>query len=189
MHLLAFPFLVWAVSFVFYDHTFSFQQTLRYALSEHLYQLIIMYTLPFLYYQFFTKKAEAGEKILIAEQKPTSGYIATIIVSDGSKKFPLNVADAFYFAASPPYISIHLADKKYLNYETLKSISLKLNPEEFVRVHKSTIINIKMVASYATRRNGDYDLTMKNNVTLRVSRSFASDFKNLFNQTHRFTTK
>ncbi len=94
-----------------------------------------------------------------------------------------------YFSANPPYINLHLEGKKYLYNETLKSISVKLNPEQFVRVHKSTIVNIKMVASFTTRLNGDYDLTLNNYTQIRVSRNFAADFKDLFNKTHHLTTK
>jgi LytTr DNA-binding domain len=185
IHLFAFPCLVWVISSVFYYHTFSFQQTLRYTLSEHLYLLVLMYSIPVLAFQFFSKK--------LVSQTQNKGipnpFISNILVTDGHRKHHVVVSEILYFSANTPYINIHLEDKKYLHNETLKSISIKLDTEQFVRVHKSTIVNIKMVTSYTTRLNGDYDLTMKNNVQLRVSRNFAYDFKNLFNKTHRLTTK
>ncbi|MEP6713173.1 MAG: LytTR family DNA-binding domain-containing protein [Ferruginibacter sp.] len=120
---------------------------------------------------------------------PVNQFVSNIIVSDGNKKHSIIASEILYFSATPPYISLHLENKKYLQNETLKSISAKLDPDQFVRVHKSTIVNIKKVTSYTTRLNGDYDLKMKNNVQLRVSRNFATCLKNLFDKTHHFTTK
>lgn len=190
VHLIAFPFLVWTISKIYYYHTFAFQQTFRYALSEHLYLLAIIYSIPVLIFQFFYKKAIlAAPGSQVQNESSTNHFISTILVTDSNKKQNITVSEILYFSANPPYINIHLEGKKHLYNGTLRSISIKLNPEKFVRVHKSTIVNIEMVTSYTTRLNGDYDLTMKNNVQLRISRNFATDFKNLFNKTHRLTTK
>jgi len=190
LHLFAFPFLVWVLSTIFYYHVYSYQQTFRYTLSEHLYSLVLLYSIPILTFQFFFKKAKLAKPDSETQnEKIVKQFISTILVSNGNKKHSIIVSEILYFSANPPYINLHLEGKKYLHNETLKSISLKLNAEQFVRVHKSTIVNIDLVASYTTRLNGDYDLTMKNNVQLRVSRNFATDFKNLFNKTHRLTTK
>ncbi|MBK7245446.1 MAG: LytTR family transcriptional regulator [Saprospiraceae bacterium] len=147
---------------MFYYHTYSIQQTLRYAISEYVYLLVLFYTIPVLVFQFFTNKTHPNETV---------------------------VDEILYCSANPPYITLHLDGKKYLHTEPLKSISFRLNPNQFVRIHKSTIVNIDRVVSYTTRLNGDYDLTLKNNVQLRLSRNYSTDFKNQFNKTHQLTTK
>jgi hypothetical protein len=183
VHLLAFPFLVWALSKTFYYHTYAFQQTFRYALSEHSYLLVLLYAVPVSTYRFLTQRRKSEEVISETEERSTTNqFVDTLLVSEGKKKLRIAVREILYLSASSPYISVHLNDKKYLYNETLKSISTKLHPEQFVRVHKSTIVNIEMVASYTTRLNGDYDLTMNNNAKLRVSRNFASDLKKLFSK-------
>lgn len=190
LHLFAFPFLVWVLSVLFYYHTFALRQTLQYTLSEHLFQLVIMYSVPVLACQYITKKSKPAAKIFISEMSTNANhFMENILVAEGARKHSVVVSEVLFFTASPPYISIHLDDKKYLHNCTLKSISPKLNPEHFVRVHKSTIVNIKMVASYSSRLNGDYDLKMINDVTLRLSRNFAADFKNMFAKSHHLTTK
>jgi DNA-binding LytR/AlgR family response regulator len=118
-----------------------------------------------------------------------SQFINTILVSEGYKKYSIAVSEIYYCSSNSPYINIHLENQKYLHNETLKSISLKLNPEAFVRIHKSAIVNINMVVCCKTRLNGDYDVTLKNAVQLRVSRNFAPDFKKLFNKTHQLASK
>jgi len=190
LHLFLFPLLVWFLSKVFYYHTYTFQQTFRYTLSEHLYLLTLFYSIPVLFFQFYLKKANPIRNVLeIQTESIINQFISNLVVSEGNKKYNIIVSEILYFSANPPYINLHLEDKKYLQNETLKSVLNKLRPTQFVRIHKSTIVNIKMVTSYTTRLNGDYDLKLKNNEVLRVSRNFARDFKILFTKTNHFTTK
>jgi len=190
LHLFLFPLLVWFLSKVFYYHTYTFQQTFRYTLSEHLYLLTLFYSIPVLFFQFYLKKANPIKNVLeIQTESIINQFISNLVVSEGNKKYNIIISEILYFSANPPYINLHLEDKKYLQNETLKSVLNKLRPTQFVRIHKSTIVNIKMVTSYTTRLNGDYDLKLKNNEVLRVSRNFARDFKILFTKTNHFTTK
>ena len=189
VHLFAFPLLVWILSSTFYYHTFALLQTVTYTLSEHLYQLVFFYAVPVFVYRFFYSAAKTEDTSSVTLQGNTNHFIDTIPVSEGNKKHRIAVARVLYFSANPPYINVHLEEKRYLQNGTLKSISAKLNPEQFIRIHKSVIINIEMAASYTSRLNGDYDVTMKNKVTLRVSRNFAIDFKRRFGESHRLTPK
>lgn len=190
LHLLAFPLLVQALSSLFYYHTYVFQQTFNYTLSEHIYQLVLIYSIPFVFYTYFRKKANAEVQVPAMERSAANNfYISKIAVSDGYKKCNINVIDVVYFSANSPYINIHLDSKTFLCNETLRALNAKLNPEQFVKIHKSTIINIEMVDHYTTRFNGDYDVTMKNKTQLRVSRNFASEFKKLMSNGPHFTTK
>lgn len=189
-HLFAFPLLVWLLSSLFYYHTYIFVQIFRYTLSEHLYLLILFYTIPVLAFMFFkrhTKKEDTITAVKIENNSPQ--YISSLIVSDANKKYPIAVKEVLFFSANPPYINIQLQDKKYLDNNTLKSMQLVLNPQQFVRVHKSTIVNIEMVVTHTSRLNGDYDLLMKNDVQLRLSRNYAAAFKTLYNEVHRLATK
>lgn len=181
LHLFMFPMLVWVVSYLFYYHTYFFQQIVNYTLSEHLSMLVLLYSVPVLSYSLF---ANNNAKKIIPQQ-----FLNSILVAEGHKKLPIPVSGIIYFSASSPYIAIYLENKKYLLSETLKSISLKLDPAQFIRVHKSTIVNIHWVDFYTTRFNGDYDLSLKNGEKLRVSRNFAVDFKELFNNTHHLASK
>jgi len=189
IHLFAFPFLVWLLSKLFYYHTYRFQQTFNYTLSEHTYLLVLFYALPVAARPFFIKKASPGETMTDVQKNEAVPFLYSILVSEGNKKLAIDIAAIQYFSANPPYINIYYQDKRYLHAGALKAISRELNPEQFVRIHRSTIVNMQMVASYTTRLNGDYDLLLNNNIQLRVSRNYAADFKNAFSKTHRFAAK
>lgn len=190
LHLCAFPFLVWVISELFYYHTFEIIQTLQYTLSEQLFKLILLYSIPIFVYQLLKAKAQITKTDLVIDgQIAEPSFITSILVSEGDQRKCITVSTILYFTANTPYINIYLNGKKYLKSETLKSISEKLNSQVFIRVHKSTIVNVEHVQSYTSRLNGDYDLIMSDGAELRVSRNFAVDFKKKFQESHRLTTK
>ncbi|GAB3555485.1 LytR/AlgR family response regulator transcription factor [Spirosoma fluminis] len=188
IHLFTFPLAVWLISKLFYYHTFAFQQTLRYTISEYIYLLLIIYSIPVIAYQNFFKQSGLKANRLEAKPKACPAELLDILlVSDGNKKIALAAQEIVYFSALPPYVQIHTVERKYLYNETLKSLSKNLGNQQFIRIHKSTIVNINMVTYYTSRLNGDYDLTLKNNIKLRVSRNYATDFKQKFQEAHRLT--
>lgn len=180
LHLITFPAVIWLFSKLFYEYTFRYQQTFQYMVSVHLYKLVLFYTLPLFSYHFIKQKFQAR-----ATNNQSNTYKSTLLVNEGSKHLVIAVADILYFTANSPYINIHLIDKQYLYNESLKSLGTKIDPSKFVRIHKSTIVNIEQVQSYTSRLNGDYDLTVKDGTILRVSRNFAANFK----ESHRVASK
>ncbi|RYG20276.1 MAG: LytTR family transcriptional regulator [Chitinophagaceae bacterium] len=176
VHATAFPAVVWIISGLFYENTFRYLQTFQYSLSVHLYSLFLFYTVPILSYSLIKKRTQ---------KKALNIYPQTFIVTEGSRHLSIAVADVLYFSANSPYINIHVGQKQYVYNESLRSIAEKIDPTNFVRIHKSTIVNIAKVESYTSRLNGDYDLTLHNGTILRVSRNFAATFK----QRHRVTLK
>lgn len=190
LHLFAFPFLVWLISELFYYHTYEIQQTLQYTLTEHLYKLILFYSIPIFVYQYLKNKSQSNQNLIEPDGIAYGGaFESSLIVSEGNKRTNIAISDILYFTANTPYINVHLSNKKYLHNETLKSISEKVNSEQFVRIHKSTIVNIKQVQFYTSRLNGDYDLTMSDSTELRLSRNYASSFKKYYYKSHRLATE
>lgn len=190
LHLFVFPALVWGISHLFYYHTFRYGQTLQYGLSQYLYHLLLLYSLPLYLYLGFRRKRQLPsrqEKAPVRVAEPTAA--ACLTVSEGNRKMDIVLAEVRCFTASPPYIHIHHKGRKYLYRATLKRLSEKLDGELFVRIHKSTIVNIKEVQSYTSRLNGDYDLTLTDGSGLRVSRNYAREFKTRFHQAHRLGAK
>ena len=114
--------------------------------------------------------------------------ISKIIIGNGKNNIVVEVNDIYQITAETPYISIQLNDKKYLHTETLKSMSTQLNKKNFVRVHKSTIVNLDKVVSLKSRLNGDYDISLKNGVEIRLSRTYVANFKSKLKLTHQLTT-
>jgi two-component system, LytTR family, response regulator len=192
IHLFLTPLTIWFVSDVFYSHTYSFYRVLRYTLSEDLYKLLIIYSLSAIVCTYYSNKPNFqsvgltdGLPIMIQTSSAIEGNVEThfekIVVSNGRNYVSIATDDILCLTAATPYISIHLENKRYLHSATLKSISEKLDKSCFIRIHKSSIVNLSKVISYQSRLNGDYDLLLENGDKLRLSRNYAEKFKRLFN--------
>ncbi len=137
----------------------------------------------FVIYRKKTKSIPKTIETAIAETPEE--YPANIFVQEGYKKSVILIASISHVIANPPYINLYVGNKKFLHTETLKSFSAKLDPASFVRIHKSAIINLHMVDNFSSRGNGDYDLRLKDDSNLRISRNYAAVFKDCYAELHR----
>ncbi|QHI34853.1 Transcriptional regulatory protein YehT [Kordia antarctica] len=115
----------------------------------------------------------ANEHIL---SKPT--FPDRIIVEKGTKYVTLATADISYIEAYGSYSKIYDAKEGYLSNRGISQLEEKLNPEQFMRIHRSIIVNlpsIKEVSKYGK----SYILVLKNDQKLKVSRSYANKVKEL----------
>ncbi len=79
--------------------------------------------------------------------------------------------DIIYVEAMADYVKVHTTEDKYLVLSTMKSIATKLPEEEFVRIHRSFIVNINHIDSF----NGSE--VVINGLTIPVSRSCKKELK------------
>lgn len=63
----------------------------------------------------------------------------------------------------------------------MKRLEQLLDPETFVRVHRSTIVNLLRVRSLRPHRNGEYFLTLDNDGELELTRKYKSNLDRLMN--------
>ncbi|MEJ5268560.1 MAG: LytTR family DNA-binding domain-containing protein [Bacteroidales bacterium] len=185
LHIVSYPALVWLLSKLFYYHTYSYWQTLNYEITEYGLTTLIIYVFTFAFlYRMRSKSITTGDSV--EKENPEKEFLSSIIVTDKSnRKFAIKTDDILYFSSASPYVNIHHRDKKYLSSKTLKFLEANLNKNQFVRIHKSYIVNLKMVVSFKSRLNGDYDLTLADSTVLRISRNYFSDFKQKFESIHR----
>jgi len=190
-HLFSYPALVWFISKIFYYHTFDYWQTFSFGLSAYFIKSVIIYGFSFLAFILINKKIQLSQiekevEVITDKQE----FISSILIVDNNKqKILLKVNDILYFSANSPYIGIYILQKRYLHTETLKSFEKQLDNKQFVRIHKSHIVNIQKISSIKSRQNGDYDITLSDNTILRLSRNYAINFKSKLSDFHQLNTK
>ncbi|PKW20564.1 LytR/AlgR family response regulator transcription factor [Flavobacterium lindanitolerans] len=174
-HLLSYPALIWIVSKIFYSHTFSYWQTFNFGISAYLIKTIIIYGFMLIAFSLSNQKIQTAPLSPSNEKK---AYINSILISDSTnRKTVVAVNDILYFSANSPYVNIYQLSKKHLYSGTLKSLEVQLDNKQFVRIHKSYIVNINKIISVRSRQNGDYDITLTDDTVLRLSRNYAKNFK------------
>ena len=190
LHLLIYPAMIWLLSMAFYNHTFLYEQTFNFGVTEYLIKSVIIYSFAMAVIVIYKHKNLTSTLGAVGESLSNQIFITSLIVSDTNNiKVVLQTNDILYFSANSPYINIHHSSKKYLQNQTLKSIETQLNGDQFLRIHKSCIVNIFKVASYKSRMNGDYDITLSDDTQLRLSRNYLQNFKSAMESAQRLRVK
>jgi two-component system, LytTR family, response regulator len=170
LHILLFATFVFLVSMIGFNHSYGFSRMLSYSLSEKLFITLVIYTAVFL----ITTKLNQS-KVLPKMNKDT--YLDQLVIQSAGKSILIKTEELISITAFSPYIKLNTTKGEFVYSESLKSFLEKLNPEKFVRIHKSTAINLKEVKSYKSRQNGDYDIMLSNGKEVRMSRNYSSVFK------------
>ncbi|WP_340677998.1 LytTR family DNA-binding domain-containing protein [Paraglaciecola sp.] len=84
--------------------------------------------------------------------------------------------------AAGNYVEIHIAAKSLLMRETLTSLEARLDPTCFVRISRSTIININSARELQPMFNGDFVVILKNGSQASGSRRYREQLNNLLGQ-------
>lgn len=180
-HFLLAPFIAFIFSILFFQGRYDLFKFFSYTLANDFYKLMVVYGGFVFSRKFFQQSWGLGLKV----NEPT--VLKQIVINNGKDNTIVAVEDILYITAATPYIFIHLKNRKALHSETLKSICHQLDSNMFVRVHKCTVVNVLKVASFRSRLNGDYDLSLLNGGVIRLSRTYAPNFKRIFKRGHRDT--
>ena len=80
---------------------------------------------------------------LIAESRKPKSPLERILVRDGSKVHVIAAIKIDYLEAQDDYVSIKCEGKEFLKQETLSALQKSLDPQQFVRIHRSYILNLE----------------------------------------------
>jgi len=99
-------------------------------------------------------------------------YSETIFVQKSDKYFRINAGDIVYLEASGDYTVISTDKEQYVSSKGISKLELKLDPELFFRIHRSTIINQSQLSEIEKHFNGGMVAKMKNGKIFPISRSY-----------------
>ena len=102
-----------------------------------------------------------------------------LLVPEGRRIVPVAVSAIGWIQAEGDYARIHAGDKSYLVYRTLNELEERLDPAEFLRVHRSAIVRLDQILEVEPVGSGRYRVTLKRGGTLTVSRGRAQVLKRL----------
>jgi two-component system LytT family response regulator len=84
----------------------------------------------------------------------------------------LPVEEIEWVEAQGDYVCLHAAGKKHLLREKISALEEQLSPEQFLRIHRSTIVNVNRVKEMQPLYHGDYAVLLHDGTRLILSRSF-----------------
>jgi DNA-binding LytR/AlgR family response regulator len=99
-------------------------------------------------------KPIAFQRFLKAVQKVKSevpSFADTITIKSGYDLFKVKLDDITHIESDSEYVVFHVNGKKIMSYQSLKSLEKSLNPSQFIRVHRSFIVNKSKVTGLKGR--------------------------------------
>lgn len=102
-----------------------------------------------------------------------------ITVKDGSHIHTIKVEELLYIQACGDYTTLVTPSGEYIKEQTMKYFETHLPAGNFVRIHRSTIVNVTQISRVELFGKETYQLSLKNGVKLRVSLSGYRQLKKL----------
>lgn len=105
------------------------------------------------------------------EPQPQEECIDRITVKDGARIHIIKVEELLYVQACGDYTTLITPSGEYIKEQTMKYLEANLPADNFVRIHRSTIVNVTQISRVELFGKETYQLILKNGVKLRVSLS------------------
>ena len=120
----------------------------------------------------------SGEPVTVSGNR----WIERLVVRSQDRAWFVRVADIEWVEAADYNVRIHTSGRTYTTRETLSGLAEQLDPRRFVRVHRSTIVNIDQVREVQPYFHGAYILVLQDGTEIRLSRARRQAFEEALGQ-------
>jgi two-component system, LytTR family, response regulator len=108
---------------------------------------------------------------LSSAARPPQEFQERIVVRDGTRVHIIPVAKLDFAEAQDDYVALSSEGKKHLKQQTISSLERVLDPDRFLRIHRSYIVNLEKVTKIEPYSKDNYVVVLANGAQLPVSRS------------------
>ena len=106
----------------------------------------------------------------LRSSEESRSYPSRFLVKDGEKEILLPVEKVDWIEAANYYCGLHTNGRTYMLRETITDLSNKLDPRQFVRVHRSSIVNLDRIREIYRDGHGEGSIVLTDGVKLRMSK-------------------
>jgi two-component system LytT family response regulator len=119
---------------------------------------------------------------LAAAARGPAQYAPRLVVKDGTKVHVIPVARLDYVEAQDDYVALHTEGRTYLKQQTISMLESALDPRQFIRIHRSYIVNLSRVARIEPYGKDSRLAILSDGKQLPVSRSGYDRLKSLLDE-------
>ena len=127
------------------------------------------------------RKLPAPAELSAAMREPGQ-YAVRIVVKDGTRVQIIPVVKLDYAEAQDDYVALASQGKKHLKQQTISSLEAALDPKDFVRIHRSYLVNLERVARLEPYSKDSHVVILNDGVRLPVSRAGYARLKEFLDQ-------
>lgn len=128
------------------------------------------------------RRTDAGLVSLIASLKDRSTYASRLSVKTGGRIQLVDLKTVDWIEAADNYVRLHCGTREYVHRETLTALERQLDPEWFVRIHRSVIVRIDRIREFHPATHGDMDVVLRDGTQLTLSRTWRERARHLLGE-------
>jgi two-component system LytT family response regulator len=109
---------------------------------------------------------------LLEDLQAKRKYLTRLVVKTAGRIVFLRVEEIDWVEAADNYVKVHAGRETYLIRETLQSLAGRLDPAKFLRIHRSTVVNLDRISELRPIFHGDYQVKLTDGTELTLSRNY-----------------
>jgi two-component system LytT family response regulator len=109
----------------------------------------------------------------------SAGPMSRIFVRSGVALIPISVSQVSWFEAQGDYVAAHVGRSRHLLHLSLRRLESRLDPEKFLRIHRTHIVNLDHVARFKRHGKSKLLAELSDGTLLEVSRTKAQELRAL----------
>lgn len=116
---------------------------------------------------------------LLADLKPEAKALDRLAIKSEGRVVFVKTAEIDWIEASDNYVNLHVGTESHLLRETMSALEQKLPEDIFLRISRSTIVNVERIRELQPLFHGEYVVILRNNTRLTLSRGYREKLNRL----------
>ena len=127
------------------------------------------------------KQGNNHKKLEQLSEFSTNEYLERVVVKDRHKITIILTGQIRYIESLDDYVMIYTENGRYMKQKTMKFFENHLDPNEFIRIHRSYIVQTGQIAEIQQYEKESYVVILKDKTKLKVSKSGYKNLKDILN--------
>ena len=106
-------------------------------------------------------------------------YLSRLAIRSGDRTIFLTMDEVEWIEAAQNYVRVHAGQATHLLHVPMNTIETSLDPERFVRIHRSHIVNLHRIRQYWTLPHGQFILELASGERLQSGRTYGEKIRSL----------
>ncbi|MFL6244939.1 MAG: LytR/AlgR family response regulator transcription factor [Thermoanaerobaculia bacterium] len=115
-----------------------------------------------------------GVRAPVAPAAARTPFLKRVVVKAQDRTVLLKMPAIDWFESCGNYVRVHSGNEHYLMRQTMATLEATLNPQEFVRIHRTAIVNLEAVTELVAGSHGEHIVKLRNGASLTLSRTYRS---------------
>lgn len=117
---------------------------------------------------------------LLENLKTEQKVLERLMIKSAGRVFFLRTEEIDWIEAEGNYVRLHVGREAHLLRETMNRLASRLDPEKFLRIHRSTLVHIERIKELQPMFGGEYTVVLRDGTKLTLSRSYRDKLLELF---------